>query len=429
MLLLGTEPSSAHHPISAKFDDNKPVTLNGVVTLVDWRNPHVHVYMNVRAANDADNWAVELESPIDLQAQRLDSRIAEAGRRDHRRGISARNGSRQVWANKITLTGERQAGAATSRRRRPRRCSPIGRRRAGPTSSRGLVPPPGACRDTGRSRAPPCSSRATPTSRWISTGCCATSPTRRRWRPMQPWALALYSYRQRRFLQDDPTFLNCKPPGGPRQFQLSYGVQFVEDRERQRIFVLIGGGNNNFRIIYLDGRGHAGQVGGDDDNPLYYGRAVGKWEGDSLVVDTRGFNEDFWFTNGGLPHTDQLKLIERFTRENFDTLKYEVTVDDPGAYTQTVVEQLDAALGRRGRRCRGICVRRTGPEFANSRRNEMRAYILGGLVAVRRARWLPELRWPTIRSRRSSTRTSRSSSRARSPRSSGPIPTCGSTST
>jgi hypothetical protein len=152
--------------------------------------------------------------------------------------------------------------------------------------------------------------------------------------PMQPWALAIYELRQRRFLQDDPTYLNCKPPGGPRQFQLSYGVQFVEDRERQRIFVLIGGGNNNFRIIYLDGRGHTGQVGGDDDNPLYYGRAVGKWDGDSLVVDTRGFNEDFWFTNGGLPHTDKLKLIERFTRENFDTLKYEVTVDDPGAYTK-----------------------------------------------------------------------------------------------
>ena len=72
--------------------------------------------------------------------------------------------------------------------------------------------------------------------------------------PLQPWALALYQDRQRRFLQDDPTFLNCKPPGGPRQFQLPYGVQFVEDRDRQRIFVLIGSGNSNYRIIYTDGR-------------------------------------------------------------------------------------------------------------------------------------------------------------------------------
>jgi hypothetical protein len=75
-------------------------------------------------------------------------------------------------------------------------------------------------------------------------------------------------------------------------------------------------------------------VGGDDDNPLYDGRSVGKWEGKTLVVDTRGFNEDFWFTNGGLPHTDQLRLLERFSRPDFDTLKYEVTIEDLGAYTR-----------------------------------------------------------------------------------------------
>src|SRR5690606_37131828 len=152
--------------------------------------------------------------------------------------------------------------------------------------------------------------------------------------PMQPWALGLYMHRQRRFLQDDPMFLNCKPPGGVRHMQSSLGVQLVEDRERQRIFVLMGSGNQNYRIIYLDGREQVEQVGGDDDNPLYYGRSVGRWAGDTLVVDTAVFNEDFWFTNGGLPHTDQLRLIERFSRPDLDTLVYEVEVNDPGAYTQ-----------------------------------------------------------------------------------------------
>jgi len=109
----------------------------------------------------------------------------------------------------------------------------------------------------------------------------------------------------------------------------------VEDRERQRVFVLLGGGNSNYRIIYTDGRSPtAGQVSGDDDNPLYYGRSTAKWEGKTLVADTRSFNEDFWFTNGGLPHTDQLKLTERFTRLDLDTLRYEVTIDDVGAYTR-----------------------------------------------------------------------------------------------
>ena len=123
--------------------------------------------------------------------------------------------------------------------------------------------------------------------------------------PMQPWALQLYTERQKRFLQDDPMYLNCKPPGGSRQFQLAVRRP-VRGGPRLEVdsFVLMGSGNNNYRIINTDGRSHKGQVGGDDENPLYFGRSVGHWEGDIFVVDTRGFNEDFWFTNGGLPHTD-----------------------------------------------------------------------------------------------------------------------------
>ena len=332
VLLLGTV-GSAHHPISAKFDDTKPQTLSGVVTLVDWRNPHVHIYMNVRNNNDADNWAIELASPIDLQASGWNHESVKAGDAITVAGITARNGSRQLWANKITMTGSGKevlnvtpATPPALLATRPTPRWPDTQPRLGPSAG-------GAEGYWGFPTATVLveNNAAIPMDQW---GLLKNVADAKRVAPMQPWALALYELRQRRFLQDDPTFINCKPPGGPRQFQIPYGVQFVEDRDRQRIFVLIGGGNNNFRIIYLDGRGHTGQVGGDDDNPLYYGRAVGKWESESLVVDTRGFNEDFWFTNGGLPHTEQLKLVEKFTRENFDTLKYEVTVDDPGAYTR-----------------------------------------------------------------------------------------------
>jgi hypothetical protein len=332
MLLLGTV-GSAHHPISAKFDDSKPQTLSGVVTLVDWRNPHVHIYINVRNNNDADNWAIELESPIDLQASGWTRDSVKPGDAITVAGIAARNGSRQLWANRITMTGTGKevlhvtpATPPALLANRPTPRWPDKQPRLGPSAG-------GAQGYWGfpTSTVLVENNAAIPMDQW---GLLKNVADAKRVAPMQPWAQALYELRQRRFLQDDPTFINCKPPGGPRQFQIPYGVQFVEDRDRQRIFVLIGGGNNNYRIIYLDGRGHAGQVGGDDDNPLYYGRAVGKWESESLVVDTRGFNEDFWFTNGGLPHTEQLKLIEKFTRENFDTLKYEVTVDDPGAYTR-----------------------------------------------------------------------------------------------
>ena len=109
--------------------------------------------------------------------------------------------------------------------------------------------------------------------------------------------------------------------------------------------MLIGSGNNNYRIINIDGRGQKGQVGGDDDNPLYYGRSVGKWEGDTLVVDTRGFNEDFWFTNGGLPHTDQLRLIETILAARLRHAEVRGDGRGPGRLHAAVVEQLDAALG------------------------------------------------------------------------------------
>lgn len=332
-VMLAVVTGAAHHAILAKFDDSKPVTISGVVTLVDWTNPHAHVFVNVKdAKGQILNWAAELESPIDLQRSGWSSETLRPGDAITVQGIAARNGSRQVWARSVAVTATgRQVFNVTP---------------AVPPAPLAARPTPKFADGQVRLGAVPGASGywAYPSATVLAEegvtvpmdgyGQLRNLADAAKVAPMQPWAQALYASRQRRFLQDDPTFINCKPPGGPRQFQQSFGVQFIEDRERQRIFVLIGGGNRNYRIIYLDGRGHTGQVGGDDDNPLYYGRAVGKWEGGTLVVDTRGFNEDFWFTNGGLPHTDQLQLVERFTRSDFDTLKYEVTVTDPGAYTR-----------------------------------------------------------------------------------------------
>ena len=333
-VLLAVIPGLAHHEILGKFDDKKPITLNGIVTDVDWKNPHVHVFMNVKDAKGGVlNWAIELESPIDLQQSGWSRDTVQPGDAITVRGMSARNGSRQAWGESVVVskTGKRVLNMTATAPPPPLQPRPSPR---WPDKQLRLGAAPGGAQGYW---AYPSSTVlvekgvTAPMSRYGLLKNISDAP---KVAPMQPWAQALYLSRQSRFLQDDPTFLNCKPPGGPRQFQQSEGVQFVEDRERQRIFVLIGGGNNNFRIIYTDGRKQVGQVGGDDDNPLYYGRSVGKWEADALVVDTRGFNEDFWFTNGGLPHTDQLHLVERFTRPDYDTLKYELTVDDPAAYTR-----------------------------------------------------------------------------------------------
>ena len=108
---------------------------------------------------------------------------------------------------------------------------------------------------------------------------------------------------------------------------------------RERILVLDGAMGTMIQGLEYDEAAFRGarykdfhrDLRGNNDNPLYYGNARGTWQGDTLVVDSKAFNERFWFSNGGLPHTEQLHIVERFTRTDFNTLKYEVTIDDPGA--------------------------------------------------------------------------------------------------
>ena len=143
--------------------------------------------------------------------------------------------------------------------------------------------------------------------------------------PFQPWARALLD--ERRVNQFEP-HTRCKPSGFVRQFLTPYGVEFVDLPEMQRIFIFDIGGPHTYRTIYTDGRTHPANL-----QPSYYGHSIGWWEGDTLVVDTIGFNESFWMDRRGSPHTDKLHTLERFTRTDSNTIKYEVTVDDPGAYT------------------------------------------------------------------------------------------------
>jgi len=346
-VLLTVATGRAHHAILAKFDDKKPLTITGVVTLLDWRNPHAHIFINVKGncgaataargtaaapctANTVQNWAAELESPIALQQGGWGKDSLQPGDTVTVKGMAARNGSRQLWADTVTKGGKTlfTVNDAPPPLPSPPRPTP----RWADNKPR-LGPPSGGA---GYWAYPSVTYLAEAGSnvQVDKSGLLKNIADAPKVAPMQPWALQLYKQRQTRFLQDDPEFLSCKPPGGPRQFQQPPGVQFVEDKERQRIFVLMGSGNNNYRIIYTDGRAQKGLVRGDDDNPLYFGRSVGKWDGDTFVVDTTGFNEDFWFTNGGLPHTDKLRLVEKFTRTDLDTLKYEVTIDDLGAYTR-----------------------------------------------------------------------------------------------
>jgi hypothetical protein len=144
--------------------------------------------------------------------------------------------------------------------------------------------------------------------------------------PFLPWAKAVYDNRQKNELEPHT---RCKPSGVARQFMTPYGVEFTELPEVGRIYIFDIGGPHTYRTIFMDGRGHP-----PNPTPNNYGHSIGWWEGDTLVVDTIGFNEDFWLDRRGLPHTEQLHTIERFTRTDKNTIQYRLTIDDPGAYTK-----------------------------------------------------------------------------------------------
>ena len=144
--------------------------------------------------------------------------------------------------------------------------------------------------------------------------------------PLKPWARAIVDERHVTFLSYEP-HARCKPSGGPREFVTPYGLEIVDLPELERIYIFDIGGPHTYRIVYMDGRSHP-----ENPTPSYYGHSIGRWDGDTLIVDTVGFNERFWMNRDGLPHTDRMRLIERITRTDFDTLRYDVTIDDPGAY-------------------------------------------------------------------------------------------------
>jgi len=324
----------SHHPIQGKFDPDQETSLSGIVTKVDWRSPHAHVFLNVADGNSIVNWAIELENPYILLANGWDENSLQPGDAINVSGMVARNGSRQVWGEDVVLadTGRQVYTVSDSSPEKPLAKRPVPR---WPEDNRPVLgaAPGGA----GGIWSYPTETALVEDGVDVGMneyGLLDNIEDADKVAPMQDWALARYIHRQERNLRDDPMYLDCKPPGGPRQYQSDLGLQLIEDKKNNRIFVLLGSGNRNYRIIHLDGRDQVGLVTGDDDNPLFYGRSTAQWDGDTLVVETTGFNEGFWFTNGGRPHTNRSSMEERFSRTDFDTMYYEVTIDDPGAYTR-----------------------------------------------------------------------------------------------
>jgi hypothetical protein len=157
--------------------------------------------------------------------------------------------------------------------------------------------------------------------------------------PLLAWAKDL---RDRRREEQEP-YTVCLPMGVPRvnpypwKFAMSY-----TSRGLTHIYVLHETGDAGaHRVIYMDGRKHPADV-----IPTWWGHSIGRWDGDTLVVDTVGYNDKFWFDSRGTPHTEQLHTVERYTRINWGRLRHEFLLDDPGAFSRPVTLNFTARLLR-----------------------------------------------------------------------------------
>jgi len=118
----------------------------------------------------------------------------------------------------------------------------------------------------------------------------------------------------------------CLISGVPRISFRPLPFQIIQMRDQM---VFLYETHHAFRIIPTDGRPHP-----DDIEPSYLGDSVARWEGDTLVVDVTGFNTKTWLIGVGTVHSEKLRVTERYTRDSYNTIRYQVTMDDPEVFTK-----------------------------------------------------------------------------------------------
>ena len=154
--------------------------------------------------------------------------------------------------------------------------------------------------------------------------------------PFQPWAKALFDKRKDGSHSREDPDANCLPQGVPKIGALAYPWRLIQTPGS---IVIIYEAFTLWRQIFMDGRELIA-----DPNPTWMGYSTAKWDGDTLVIDTRGFNGRLWLDQLGRPSTDALHVIERFHRRDFGHMDIQVTIDDPGAYTRPWSVMQEVAL-------------------------------------------------------------------------------------
>jgi len=164
--------------------------------------------------------------------------------------------------------------------------------------------------------------------------------------PLQPWAATLFKQRGADLSKDFP-YTRCLPPGVPMISSFPAPWKIIQN---PGLIAILYENSMTYRQIFTDCR-----VLSKDANPSWMGYSVGHWEGDSLVVETTGFNDKTWLDFLGHPHTDALRVTERFHRRDVGHMDVQFTFDDPKAYTKPWTVKIDPVLLLDGDLFESVC--------------------------------------------------------------------------
>src|SRR5438105_4327904 len=153
--------------------------------------------------------------------------------------------------------------------------------------------------------------------------------------PMTPWAAALLKERLASQGKLDP-ISRCEPTGVPAVGTIPLPYKIIQ---APHLVLILYEENTVYRQIFLDGRSLP-----KDPEPRWMGYSAGRWEGDTLVVDSTGFRDGGWLDRMGHPHSSDLHVIERFRRPDAGHLEIDVTIDDPKAYSKRITYTQRQAL-------------------------------------------------------------------------------------
>ena len=143
---------------------------------------------------------------------------------------------------------------------------------------------------------------------------------------MLAWAQALQAERRDNNGKDDPEGF-CLPPGFPRVNGVPFPQKIVQ---LPGAIIILYETRTTFRQIFFDN----GHTLPSDPQPTWMGYSKGRWDGDTLIVETTGFNDRTWLDDNGHPHSDQMQVTERFRRPSFGQLLVDITIDDPKTYAK-----------------------------------------------------------------------------------------------